>query len=93
MMPRWNRPLPAPPAAPRFLAGLRSSGTSRSHHSSLPKIATSFKPNLQKAYCTNETGCALRSLELKFIDILIWVDAQANLPIPGKVDRESGCGS
>jgi len=22
-----------------------------------------------------------------------WVDAQANLPLPGKVDRESGCGS
>jgi hypothetical protein len=27
------------------------------------------------------------------IYIWSWVDAQANLPIPGKVDRESGCGS
>ncbi len=26
-------------------------------------------------------------------DILSWVDAHSNLPFPGKVDRESGCGS
>jgi hypothetical protein len=29
---------------------------------------------------------------VRFQYILIWADAHANLPAPGKVDRESGCG-